>query len=587
MNMSAKNTSVENIANQIPVDKFYTYDELTQSLQCAAAAYPDLVTVSSIAESPMKRQVWCVEVAERRNGRPLHRRPALLMTGNLHAIELAGSCGALHLLRSLLEGYVTRDPQIVRLLQEQVVYIVPRLTVDATEYVLQSLHEVRSRRFDEREPNALYPHDVNQDGRVLFMRRPSRDGGYIKSSRDERIMLPCRGDEAGDAPRYDVTFEGLIHEWDGGAFSRREERLDFNRNFPAGWQPNFTSYIHGRYPLSEPETRGLAEFVLVHPNITRVVDYHTGNTAVFPPSGAVQSKALHAADAALIAKLGRRAEALTGFPFISGYTELSTGQIAAPLPGSFKDWIYEHTGATALILELGDFHNYLGISTKDYMCYPTVAEREEQMMLALLEWHDRHPEAGLFFEWEPFDHPQLGPVEIGGLNWVDWRNPPLHEMESVCANCTRFVLEVAELKPDVTVGESEVTPLGGSLYKVAVSVRNDGELPTHITQRGRETHPTEELQVSLNAVCAESAGAESASAESANQASLEFIVGRASTWIGHLEPGASRRIEWVVRTPQSPQASTRADGTGSDAGSGLRVSVEGARGVYVEASIEL
>ena len=33
----------------------------------------------------------------------------------------------------------------------------------------------------------------------------------------------------------------------------------------------------------------------------------------------------------------------------------------------------------------------------------------------ILEWCDAHLEEGSFFkDWEPCDHPQLGPVEIGG-----------------------------------------------------------------------------------------------------------------------------------------------------------------------------
>lgn len=572
---------------KIDAAHFYTYDELTEILQRVASTYPDLVSLFSVAESPKRRSVWCVEVANRTTGLPLEDRPAVLMTGNLHAIELAGSCGAMHLLGHLIEGYAQGDGEVRRLLDEQVFYIVPRLTVDTTDYVLASLHEVRSRDFDVKEANTLVPQDVNQDGRILFMRWKRPDGGYVKSSRDDRLMLPVSPNEESEAPRYDMAVEGVIHEPDGTRFSRRLRRLDFNRNFPAGWKPSFGSLIHGRYPLSEPETRGLAEFVLAHPNITRVVDYHTGNTAVFPPSAAVKGEAMHDADATLIAKLGRRAEELTGFPFISGYTELSTGRTAAPLPGSFNDWIYEHTGAYTLILELGDFHNFLGISTADYVRYATAAEREEQVGLTLLAWHDCNPDAGLFFEWEPFDHPQLGSVEIGGLNWVDWRNPPLHEMEQVCSNCTRFVMEYAALTARVAFTDPVVTKLADRLYKVEIDVRNDGSHPTHVTRRGLETHPEDVIEIGVKAANWEAAHSDATApagtdpatapagtdpADSPTVNGVEFIVGKARHEIGHLTPGARKHLEWVIRTNQAEA---------------LLLTLRSARGVYAERTIQL
>ena len=44
-------------------------------------------------------------------------------------------------------------------------------------------------------------------------------------------------------------------------------------------------------------------------------------------------------------------------------------------------------------------------------------------------------------EWEPFDHPQLGPVEIGGLD-SKWclQNPPPELLEAECEKNTAFAL---------------------------------------------------------------------------------------------------------------------------------------------------
>lgn len=518
---------------KISAAKFYRFDEITQIVHEVARKHPDLVQVTSIAKSPEGRDVWCVTVGRHDEGRPLDERPALLVVGNLHAIELAGSCCAMSLLGELTEGYIEGDSQVRRLLDEQVVYIVPRITVDATEFVLDTLCDVRSRAVDMKlEPNVLRPGDVNGDGRILTMRWPDENGRYVKSSHDERWMVPRTPESEG--PFYQVMVEGFVHDWDGGPVRMQRPRIDFNRNFPTGWRVNRSEVTFGRYPLSEPETRGLADFILAHPTISRVVDLHTGNTAVFPPSGAVVANAKHPADAELTARLGKRAEELTGFPFVSGYTELATGRPEIPWPGCFKDWVYDHLGAYAIILELGDFHNFLGMSTAQYMRYPTAAEREEALGRILLAWHDRNPDAGLFFEWQPFDHPQLGSVEIGGLNQVDWRNPPLYEMEKVCADCNAFILEYAEYVPELAVVSSEVVPLADGLYKVSVELANTGTLATYISRQGLSTHFAEPPRVSLRA-------------QGGKPEDVEFIIGRRLTSIDHLAPGGKRRLEWVVR----------------------------------------
>lgn len=54
-----------------------------------------------------------------------------------------------------------------------------------------------------------------------------------------------------------------------GASAAREARADFDRNFPIGWDP-IAHARSGGYPLCEPETRALAEFLTAHPNVAAV-----------------------------------------------------------------------------------------------------------------------------------------------------------------------------------------------------------------------------------------------------------------------------------------------------------------------------
>lgn len=538
---------------RISVSRFYNYEEMTQVLHGLAESFPDLITLSSIAQTPEGRQVWCVQVTNGKASRPMEGRPGFLISGNMHAIELAGSCASLYFLKFLLQGY-ERDPEIRALLGEQIFYIIPRLAVDGVEYVLETLNEVRSKPISIKEPNVPYPQDLDGDGKILYMRWQCPDGRYKASEKDPRLMIPREiGDSEG--PFYNVCREGLIHQWDGKTIGTSKALGDFNRNFPANWIPMPDRIGQGPYPLSEPETKGLADFVLAHPNIVNAVDFHTGNSAVFVPSGVVKGRAKFAQDEALFYSLGQLAQEMTGFPLLGGYDEISTGLPTKGLPGSYKDWLYEHRGITAFIIELGDFHNFLGISTQEYCSYKNVTEREERLGLVLLKWHDENPEGGLFFDWKPFQHPQLGNVEIGGWNWALWRNPPLTMMEEVCHNSVLFLIKHASYVPDVSIRNFSCQRLGENIFKVALDVVNQGKVATNINRQGLDARPFSGLLLELD-------GPES----------MEFIIGKARQDLGHLPAFRGKAsLEWVIRTP---------DGT-------LSATLRSERGIFVNESLAL
>ena len=59
----------------------------------------------------------------------------------------------------------------------------------------------------------------------------------------------------------------------GAEIDREGERVDLGRNFPIGWSLATRARDSGPYPLSEPETRAVTEFLLAHPNVCVVQTY--------------------------------------------------------------------------------------------------------------------------------------------------------------------------------------------------------------------------------------------------------------------------------------------------------------------------
>jgi hypothetical protein len=112
---------------------------------------------------------------------------------------------------------------------------------------------------------------------------------------------------------------------------------------------------------------------------------------------------------------------VTGFPFVWGYGEL-TGERTPDehLPGSFEEFVYDRLGIPAFLVELGLFYDYLGIDAEESLR----SDRERERARRLLAYQDDHPDCDLFHDWEPDDHPELGEVEVGGLDRTTHANPP-------------------------------------------------------------------------------------------------------------------------------------------------------------------
>ena len=538
-----------------PDAEFHTHDRLTRELDDLVAAAPDLVSTDAIATTPEGREVWAATVAGRRDARTPDERPALLVTANLHARELAGSWVALRSLRHLVEGYA-EGGAVRRLLDARTVYVLPRVAADAAEYVLDTRSgAVRSRvvdpdAFDYRPPNVVRPGDLTGDGCVRTMRWPAPDGEKAPLVDDPRMLVSPAADGTTDE-RYRVAVEGTVPDYDGGRVVDPGPlfRSDFNRNFPsAGWKP-LPLYGQGDYPLSEPETRALAEFCLDRPNLVGVVDLHTGNPAVFYPSAVVDG------DADLVERVGRRAAELTGFPYLASYAEAAGGERAVELPGSFKDFAYERLGVPAYVLELGMRYNYAGMETAD-LSLPD-ADHETRRKRALLDWHDDHLEAGLFRDWERVDHPQLGEVEVGGWDPVEHANPPRSALPDVASRVTAFLSEFADRAPDVRVASVEAARVGTDCYRVGATVVNRGTASSSVTERARDTGTRFEPWVSVETPTG----------------SAEVVSGKPRRRIDHLDAHTgSETVEWVVRAP---------------VGTSLDVSVVAPRGVRAVGSVRL
>jgi hypothetical protein len=120
------------------------------------------------------------------------------------------------------------------------------------------------------------------------------------------------------------------------------------------------------------------------------------------------------------------------------------------------------------------------------------AKPDDAEAAAWLEYSDRDRDGAGFVEWTPFDHPTLGPVEIGGFVPGFRMNPPAEALDDLAERQTRFAADLIERRPTLVFEGPDVTRLADGLYEIRFGIVNDGAFPTAtaMARKSRAVAPT-------------------------------------------------------------------------------------------------
>ncbi len=547
-------------------NRYYDFNEMTQELKALSEAHPELSKLYSIGQSFAGRDVWVMEITNPKTG-SAESKPAYYLDAQIHAEEHATSSVALYTIWYLLSNY-GKDEEVTRLLDQQVFYIIPRINPDGAELSLKEPYNrwCGNGRFspDEIRKSGLIEQDLNGDGFIVRMRVSDPKGEWKKSEQDPRLMVQREpGEEGGDY--YRIYPEGLIKDFDGVHVPiEKPQDGNMNRNFPVNWQSDKLEYGAGELPLSEPEAKALARFILDHPNIAGMCSYHTHGGVILRPSMTRYDKDMSPRDLGLYEDLGKVGTKLTGYPTISIYEEFTPDKSKAR-HGGLMDWTYEQMGIISFATEIWDIETLAGVEKEAfYNLHP----RTEEIELKVLNWVTENVGEMGFRDWEKFEHPQLGTVEIGGLVdiWV-YRNPPPQLLEELCHNNMLFNLRHAAAAPRVLLDDVSIEALGGDLYKVRAVVSNHGYLPTNLSDVAIENLEAVSVKVKLELVNAELI---------MNPAELDLghLAGRNerkypwSPW-GQVWSAVSKPVEWLVRAQDVSSASLKVQAISQKGGSDM------------------
>ena len=538
-------------------DHYFDYEELSNNLIRLSEEYPDLMELQVNCTTEEGRKQYLAILTNKKTGDMLEK-PGFYLDGNIHAGEVTASMCAMHTVDYLLSNYADSE-EVREILDEMTIYCIPRVSPDGAEVYLKSPYGIRSvNRTTCEEKGGIREEDLDDDGVIRMMRIQTPYGAWKKDPKDEELMvLRNPGDRNGDF--YDIYPEGLLEAYDGSEnlkVKKEEWGLDFNRNFPYGWCPEPRQDGAGVYPLSNPETKAIADFVLSHPNIGAAALGHTSGGLLLYPPGTKASQKSFEEDIKVLKAIARMGEEELGYKPLNVYDSF-LGSKENYDSGALDDWLFETKGIPAYTMEFWD------IATKAGMPVKWGPEKEDvyeslKRFAAILKWvKENAPQ--YYTGWKKVTHPDFGEVEIGGFNYkFTQQNPPEAFLQQECEADTCFNLRFINALPRLAIDTVKSEMISDGIYRIEAVIGNLGYLSTALTKTGLFNKYVKPVKVVLEA---------EKTLSGKKETEIEELQGYSSTLTGVFYYGnitteksasARKKLVWIVKGNKGDTLTIRA-----------------------------
>ncbi|MCP4836584.1 MAG: peptidase M14 [Phycisphaera sp.] len=457
---------------ELPFNRFYDFDEMTDAMERLAEAHPGLASLVSLGQSVQGRDMWLMTINNPETGADVEK-PGIWIDGNIHGNEVQAGETVLYTAWYLLEAY-DEVPAIRELVDDHAFYLMPMVNPDGRAGWFREAHTPNSNRGGlqptDNDRDGLVdedgPEDLDGDGHIGRMWRPDPQGTHRRSERDPRIFerVPRVPGPDGRIMTGDWSMagsEGIDNDGDGRINEDGEGGYDMNRNFPSDWQPEHVQRGAGTHPFCFPETRAIGDFIRAHPNIAAGQSYHnTGGMLLRGPGASYGESAYSREDRAVYDAIGK-----AGVEMLPHYDYLVIHSDLYGVHGGCVNWMAEGLGIVSFTNELWSDRRILQDGDQ---------RLDEE---GRFRWQDRLLFGQTFTDWTEVDHPDLGKVLVGGGTKYSRRTPPPFMLEEEAHRNFAFTMFHAEQMPQLRA-EIVEEDLGGGLWQVDVIVANDRLIPT-------------------------------------------------------------------------------------------------------------
>ena len=551
----------ERFSEDMTFDCYRDFAELEVFLQDVAEQYPERTSLSSLGKSYQGRDLWMLTVTNFETGPP-ESKPALWVDGGIDSDEVVSTEAALGLIHRLV---TSDETHIKELLDRITFYIMPNVIPDMSELHHRSPirpHDSTMKPWDE-DNDGLFdedpPEDLDGDNEALRMRVKDPVGRWVIDEKDDRLMRRRKLGDTG--PFYSLYGEGIDNDGDGKYGEDWPGGIDPNRNYPGNWSASQNGA--GPYPGSEVELRVSLDFIQDHPNIAASQHLHSsGGVILRPPS--VPDLKLPEPDRALYLAVAEKGLEVTEYPLATsvydwnwprGSKNTKRGQLwrdkngeikgtdAAQFGGNFYGLSPDEDNYAAYGGSIDGMYLLFGVLSFANEIYTFGEDTDGDGTITALErlaFQDEHMGGRVFKPWTPYDHPELGAVEIGGWRKFGQNNPLSAELPREVERNVDFMILQASILPHLDITRLEQEMLDEGIYRIKATVANLGFQPTELMirrQSGRATPVKAGIELEDGLILSE----------------------KALVDVGHLNGQSEQDISWLLRADPGTEVVVKAN----------------------------
>lgn len=484
--------------------------------------YPDLTQLESVAKTPGGQDVWVMTVGKG----DTHNHPGVAIVSGVDGRYVSGPTLVIKFAENLLSN--SNTDSIRNLLDSVSFYILPNVSPDATEQFFRPLKYERrlnqSITDDDRDGriNEDPYEDLNGDGLITNVRIKSPAGEWIKHPDDERVMI--RADKKkGEQGAYILITEGRDNDLDDQFNEDGEGGICFNQNMT--FRFDHFKPGSGEFPVSEPESRGVLDFLFEQWNVFSVFTFGPSDN-LSKPFLYNESKTtdriitgMTEKDVILNEMVSEKFNELTGKKEHAGLTVTD---------GGFLQWAYFHYGRHSF----GTPGFYIPeIKAKNDSIESSEQRDEFNAEVNFLKWADSLLTVPFFADWQNLEHPDFPgkEAEVGGIYPFQLINPPVQMLDSLAQLHGRFIVWLASLRPGIEVLDLKSTDLGNQVYRLELELYNRGMFPA-LSGIGEKTRWVKKPKISLE-----------------TGEDQQILSGKKITLLDQLEGDSGTRLSWLIR----------------------------------------
>ena len=389
-------------------------------------------------------------------------KPGIAIVGGVEGSHVLGKELASGFASSILKE--SSIPEIKALLDKITFYVFPDVSPDATEQFFSDVKYERSinARSTDDDRDFIFDEDpyedLNKDGNITIIRIKDPSGKYIEYDEDKRIMVEADLSK-GQTGSYLLISEGIDNDKDGSFNEDGPGGVNFNRNFTFNYEE--FGLNAGLHPVSEPETKAVADFLFDRFNIYAVFSFGPQDNLGQP----LKSSDRPNADKRITSIM--KSDEIINKLVSDKYHEITGAKGAPsikPAPGNFMDWAYYHYGRYSF-------------STPAWW-FPV--EKGKNAEAEFLKFAAKNKINDVFVPWTEFKHPDFPgkKAEIGGMKPFVMINPPADTLDALIGKNYKFITAIALMHPELEFLDIKTENAGENIYRITLKVHNKGIFST-------------------------------------------------------------------------------------------------------------